>query len=87
MRMGVSHLVDILLRHLQQVRAEVEVFLQTGEFVQRGLDGVGGQGAVGSGFDQGAGGGVPEFDQTGLERRGRDSIGRCIVASCCERVV
>lgn len=81
--MGVSHLVDILLRYLQQVWAEVEIFLEAGEFFERRFDGLGGKGAVGLRFDQGAGGVVPKFDKAGLEGRGRDFISRCTIGSCC----
>lgn len=84
-----AHSFHILLRYLQQVRAEVEAFLQAGEFVERCLDGLGWKGAVGLRFEQGAGGGVPEFDEAGLEGRGRDFLKcRCTVTGgCCERVV
>lgn len=85
--MGVSYFADILLRYLQQVRADVEAFLEAGEFVERCFDGLGWKRAVGLPFDQSAGGGVPELDEARLEGRGRDSISRCAAGSCCESVM
>ena len=85
-RMGVPHGVDVALRHLQQIRAEVETFLEAGEVVQGRFDGVGWEGAVGLRFDQGAGGGVPEVNEAGLEGRGGDAVGRCPVVGCCKGV-
>ena len=85
--MGVSYRVDIFLWDPQQIWAEVEAFLETGEFVEGCFDGLGWEGAVGFRFDQGAGNRVPKFDEARLEGRRRDLIGRCTVGRCCERMV
>ena len=85
--MGVSHFVNILLWNLEQVRAAVvRVFLEACELMERGFDGVLRDGAGGFGFEKGAGGLVPEFEEVGVEGGRWDAVSWGVFGDYCEGV-